>query len=528
MFDKLTGKPIHYTIHLIACFGIVIGLPWSKIPLSLATMLMALNFLLWNNYSLAFKRWKKSPILLLFIAYLGIEWLSLVWTSDFAYALTDLRIKLPLVILPLVIVAIPITQERFKNVLYLTFLGSLCITSFLNCGTYLRWWGTADFDDIRSLSLFGSHIRYALQIVFGIVLTIRWITGKYPYKWIPIVVLSWLLWYTYFSQIVAGYIALIAVIICSTLLILHHYTAPKIKASIILIFLAVGIGFSIWTYRLLQPVPHQVDLNHLPEKTALGNTYTRDASTIHWENGYPIIAQICDKEIEPLWNKVSTIDYQTGMDHKGTSIHFTLWRYMASKGLAKDAEGFRQLTPADIRNVEKGVASILLAQGGLKARMYSIQFQLQNPENPNGHSLLQRLEFWKAAIQIIKNNWIIGVGAGDVQHAFDAIYQKQHSKLLPENRHRAHNQFLTSWVSSGIIGFVFFLFWWGSQLWKAWQIKQYEWLCFTAICLSSFLTEDTLETQVGLTFVAFFFAFYVSQSTNQFEKKDESKTLIKN
>jgi hypothetical protein len=528
MLDKLTGKPIHYTVHVIACFGIAIGLPWSKVPLSLATFLMAFNFVLAADFKTAISRWKKSPVLLFFLAYLLMECISLSWTKDFHYALSDIRVKLPLIILPLVIVGIPLKTNRIKNSIFLAFLGSLFLTSFLNIGTYLQWWGNAEFDDIRSLSLFGSHIRYALQIVLGMVLSIRWLSGKYPFKWIPTLLIIWFLWYTYFSQIVAGYVALIAVIVMSTFYLIHQFSQPKVKLIIVSTFFIGGVTFSFWTYQLLQPVPHKVSLDRLPLKTKLGHTYTRDARTIHWENGYPIIAQICDTEIEPLWNRFSKIDYQTGLDHKGTSIHFTLWRYMASKGLAKDAEGFHALSNSDIQNVEKGIASVLLTQGGLKARLYSIQFQLQNPDNPNGHSMLQRLEFWKAAVAIIRSNWVVGVGMGDVQQSFYHYYNINHSKLLPENRHRAHNQFLTAWISSGIFGFLFFMLWWWSQLHYAWKIKSYEWLCFTVICLSSFLTEDTLETQVGLTFIAFFFSLFSQTINTASEKAVNSKTLIKN
>ena len=46
MLDKLTGKPVHLVIHFIACLAIVVGLPWSKIPLSLGTMLLFANLLL--------------------------------------------------------------------------------------------------------------------------------------------------------------------------------------------------------------------------------------------------------------------------------------------------------------------------------------------------------------------------------------------------------------------------------------------------------------------------------------------------
>lgn len=489
-------------------FAIAVGLPWSKVPLSLGTFVLALNLVLKGDFKTYWIAWKSNSLLWFFFLYIGIEWLSLSWSNDWQYALIDLRIKLPLYLIPLVITAFPIGKKEHLYYLALAFLGSLFITSFINVGSYFHWWGNKEYDDIRSLSLFVSHIRYSLEIVMGMVLCIGWMVRKLPFRFIPILLIPWFLFYTYYSQIVSGYAALATVVLIGVLLLIRQLQSRTIKTLIFGSFIAAMGLFSFWIYNLLQPVPHKIELDQLPEKTASGNPYTRDKEDIRWENGYPIIALICNEELAPAWNAVSPIDYETGKDKKGNSIHFTLWRYMASLGLPKDSTGFSKLTQKDVQNIQNGIASVLLAQGGMKARIYGIQSQLEYPENPNGHSLLQRIEFWKAALHIIQKNWIIGVGSGDVEQAFHHYYTSNETLLLPENQKRAHNQFLTSWISSGIFGFLAFIAWWLIQWRFSWQQRALEWVCFVGICLSSFFTEDTIETQIGLTFVAFFFALF--------------------
>ncbi len=138
--------------------------------------------------------------------------------------------------------------------------------------------------------------------------------------------------------------------------------------------------------------------------------------------------------------------------------------------------------------------------------------------NPSGHSIMQRLEFFKTAISIIKKNFFIGVGTGDINDHFLQTYEEQKTTLLPERRLRAHNQYLTFFAIFGIIGFLWFIF---SLIFPLIFLRKYNsflYLSFFVIAALSMLTEDTLETQAGVTFFAFFnslFVFYDSDSRNK-------------
>jgi O-antigen ligase len=139
--------------------------------------------------------------------------------------------------------------------------------------------------------------------------------------------------------------------------------------------------------------------------------------------------------------------------------------------------------------------------------------------NINGHSLTMRPYFWSAAWHVIKQHFLFGVGTGDVQQELNSAYADIHSPLWPEWHKRPHNQFLAITVALGSIGLLI-LCW--SIIYPAIRLKKYMPVLFwpfLIIALISFLMEDTLESQAGLTFYAVFNTLFLSVAW--FRKKDQ-------
>ena len=109
---------------------------------------------------------------------------------------------------------------------------------------------------------------------------------------------------------------------------------------------------------------------------------------------------------------------------------------------------------------------------------------------------------------------MLGVGVGDIDTAFKYAYEQQKSKLFIENRHITHNQYITFWIIGGIVCFISFLLIWYYQLKFALKKQSFVWLSFIVISLLSFCVEDTLHTQVGATFTAFFMGLFIQNSGN--------------
>ncbi len=513
MLDKLTGKSVHYYIQLVAMMGIAAGLPFSKIPLSIGTMLLGLNVILLWDWKAVWKSWSSNRWLWLLFAYFTLELLSILWTSDKHEAWNMIRRELTLYAIPLTIIAIPLTAFKHYKWVVLSFLSAVFITSFINAGTYFHWWGSKVYDDIRSLSLFVSHLRYAMMIILAVVFCAAWWIRKFPYRWIAVVLAAWFIYYTVLSQIWMGVFTLSGVVLMMFFFKVKAIRIRWVKQVFIASFSVLIVFVSVFLYIKLQPVPRKIQVNTYDylEKTVNGNDYTFDLIwKINWENGYPVQAFIADEELEKEWTKVSKVNYRTGVDLKGNPIRNILWRYMTSKGLRKDSLDFQKMSKQDIRNVELGFASIEMAKGGISAQLYRMRSQLNDAENPNGKSLLEKMESLKAGITIIKEHPIGGVGVGDMKTAFAQAYKSNHSKLTRENQHLTHNQFLTTWIAAGIFCFIVFTALWFIQLVIALKINAFEWTGFLVITMLSFLIEDTLQTQTGVAFVAFFFAFFIT------------------
>ena len=198
-------------------------------------------------------------------------------------------------------------------------------------------------------------------------------------------------------------------------------------------------------------------------------------------------------------------------------------RYMASKGLNKDSAGLTRLNEEDLKNIQKNITNYKYPEWSfLHKRIYEFVWEydeFKNERNINGHSLTMRLYFWKASSALIKENVLFGVGTGDVQNELNKTYIETNSPLDKDWYKRPHNQFLTITVALGILGLVIFLI---SFLYPIISLKKQLhslfWPYFLIVCLS-FVLEDTLETQAGLSFYAFFFTLFITQA---FFKKQQN------
>jgi hypothetical protein len=215
---------------------------------------------------------------------------------------------------------------------------------------------------------------------------------------------------------------------------------------------------------------------------------------------------ICDEELKTAWERKSNLRYYD-LDNQKNCLRYTLIRYMASKGLTRDLAGFLQLTDVDIKNIENGYANYLYTNPtSIRTRIHEILWETDGSmreHETNGHSLSMRLDFWQTALHIIKKNIVFGVGTGDVESAFKIQYQKEDTGLQKEWQLRSHNQYLATTVALGITGLLLFLIHLLAPFFLNKKMSML-FIFFILIELLSFINEDTLETQAGVTFCIFF------------------------
>jgi hypothetical protein len=443
-----------------------------------------------------------------------IHILGLFFTTDFHYAFRDLRIKLPILLMPLILSTTCLLDRKgFRFLMYLFVAGVL--TGTLISTVYFM---THDVTDSRTISLFISHIRFSLLIDMAIFILAYLVLKKsdiprWP-KAVFAVIALWLLIFLFISAFMTGLL-----IFFITLAMIIFYMALNKRGLVLKITTISGvivIFIFAWLYcrSIARDVNHinPVDLTKLENVTKLGNPYWHDLTNLQIENGNYVWIYVATEELKQAWNKRSRFDFD-GKDKAGQEIKYTLIRFLTSKGYRKDAEGVSKMTDQEVAMVEDGTASIVYEERStLYVRIYKIFWeynQYKATHNPSGHSVMQRLEFWNASFSIIREHWLTGVGTGDLGKAFEEEYKNSGSLLDKEYRWRSHDQFLAIFATFGIFGLAWFLFALVYPAARLGKFHDFYFLSFFIIILLSMLTEDTLETQAGVTPFAFFTSLYL-------------------
>ena len=135
--------------------------------------------------------------------------------------------------------------------------------------------------------------------------------------------------------------------------------------------------------------------------------------------------------------------------------------------------------------------------------------QKSNPEVSSDMSNGQRIYVIKSSIEVIKNNFLFGVGAGDVIDAMEQQYLHNNYKVLAEKKLNCHNQFLESWVELGIIGFILFLLITLGTLIFAACKRDFLLFIFMIGFIIMANTESFLNHQAGVVFFTLFLSILV-------------------
>lgn len=115
-----------------------------------------------------------------------------------------------------------------------------------------------------------------------------------------------------------------------------------------------------------------------------------------------------------------------------------------------------------------------------------------------------RLVKWKASLNLISENWLIGVGPGDVQNQLNKEYEKLDFQLGIRENFNPHNQFLQTWLSTGLFGLVALLATLFIALKRAFSKNDLLLFILNFILVANCLTESILERQYGIFFYSIF------------------------
>lgn len=508
----LRGRDVFRTTHVCGLVLCAIMLPWSKALLSMAQLLLVVNWLaegvarkdLRHRFRQAFTQ---APSLV-FISFLLLHVIGLVWTSDLKWGTDLVRILLPVLAFGVVLSASPkLTGEELRTVLL---AGAWSAVASAGSSILLS---TPGITDHRTLSRFISHIRLSLLLCMAVVVLLHYLRGPW---WTKALHLLGIAAAAYALDRLESIQALaILALIASTVLwrwSARWHTAPRTALRLLLIVVPL-VTLTMLAHLLEQhtrlPVPEESGQGSF---TTGGEPYTFDAFNPQQESGRHVWAWVAWDEADKAWDTRCDRPLD-GEDDRGEALRGTLARYMTSLGLRKDSAGVMALSDADIRAVLAGSTNAhRTGHDGLHERLEDLLQELAQYRmmgRANGHSLAMRLEFLRTGLSIAKAHWVTGVGTGDTQQAFDQAYEQTGSLLDTRWRLRAHDQYLTWVISFGVFGAAWLLF---SIWWPAWRSGAWRNGLFIAWAITfgvSCFSDDTLETQAGATFFALYYTLFV-------------------
>ncbi len=126
------------------------------------------------------------------------------------------------------------------------------------------------------------------------------------------------------------------------------------------------------------------------------------------------------------------------------------------------------------------------------------------PDNKKTEGSVARLMVWKCSIEIIKENFIFGVGTGDVKTELLKKYEEKQIQQALKDNLNSHNQFLQTYVAIGLTGFILLLASLLLPLLYGIKIGNILLVLFISLFAFHLLVESMLERQAGVVFYTFF------------------------
>nr|MBA3971777.1 hypothetical protein [Bacteroidota bacterium] len=185
MRKSLLPDKYHLYVYIFALILLVIGMPLSKFLMSLSQIILACNWILEGRLKNKIISFSRNKAALIVSSLLVMHFIGLLYTTDFNYAFKDIRIKAPLLVLPLILsTSIPLSRNIIHMLMRLfvaAILAGTVVSMLILSGIIQR-----EVVDIRSVSIFIAHIRFALLICVAI-----FISGYFIYRATTIHKLIW-------------------------------------------------------------------------------------------------------------------------------------------------------------------------------------------------------------------------------------------------------------------------------------------------------------------------------------------------
>lgn len=151
---------------------------------------------------------------------------------------------------------------------------------------------------------------------------------------------------------------------------------------------------------------------------------------------------------------------------------------------------------------------------------------LKDPTQAKQHnSASGRVEIWKESIVLLEENWLTGTGTGDVKDELLASYARNNFTYGLERKLNSHNQFLQTFLTLGITGFIVLLSLFLIPAATLPRTNRFVFLSFALMAGLNSMTESILEVQKGALCIAFFFALILNTAGNTTTNTQQSRNF---
>lgn len=155
------------------------------------------------------------------------------------------------------------------------------------------------------------------------------------------------------------------------------------------------------------------------------------------------------------------------------------------------------------------VACISIPFSSQRIGEFSALLTAKPNDNPMANSVQMRQVIWSVDLDVLKQNWLAGVGPGGIDPALEARYQ-DYSRMLHVTLepHDTHNEYINQWLCFGLIGIVLLIVILGVQFANAARRRDHLYAILLLIFVITFFTENVLSSQKGVVFYSFFTSLF--------------------
>lgn len=175
-----------------------------------------------------------------------------------------------------------------------------------------------------------------------------------------------------------------------------------------------------------------------------------------------------------------------------------------------------RLTRISLPLLIAGIIAVISISPRTSLLFFNLQETIENVRYDSEESTMLRLVVWDAAIEIIRDNWLWGVGTGDREDAMLNVTRHK-NKAAFQMKLNAHNQYFEAFLTFGISGLIVIVALILVPLRRALSRRQHLLAAFLTVIGLNMLFESALQVFQGIAFFSFFFGILTLHSIRRNE-----------